>query len=129
MLWTGSPGFPGLVWFSFFHFGGSTLTSSVVVAVNIILCLGHAAQHVGFYFPDQGLNPGPLHWECEVLSHWTTRESPTVWFKNVHNSHLSSSLSSVFFASQHTLRGRSGLLFLCLFLKKILCVGTIVDLP
>ena len=92
--WTGSPGFPGLVWFSFFHFGGSTLTSSVVVAVNIILFLGHASQHVGFYFPDQGLNPGPLRWECEVLSHWTTRESPTVWFKNVCNSHLSSSVSS-----------------------------------
>ena len=25
------------------------------------------------WFPDQGLNPGPLHWECGV-SHWTTRE-------------------------------------------------------
>ena len=27
----------------------------------------------GIQFPDQGLNPGPLHWECG-LSHWTTRE-------------------------------------------------------
>ena len=63
--WTGSPGFPGLVWFSFFHFGGSTLTSSVVVAVNIILFLGHASQHVGFYFPDQGLNPGPSRESAE----------------------------------------------------------------
>ena len=24
----------------------------------------------------QGLNPGPLHWECRGLSHWTTREVP-----------------------------------------------------
>ena len=27
----------------------------------------------GIWFPDQGSNPGPLHWS---LSHWTTREAP-----------------------------------------------------
>ena len=26
-------------------------------------------------FPDQGLNLGPLHWECN-RSHWTTKEIP-----------------------------------------------------
>ena len=25
-------------------------------------------QHVGSSFPDKGLNPGPLHWECRVLA-------------------------------------------------------------
>ena len=28
-------------------------------------------RHVGSLFPDQGSNPGPLHWE-----HWATREIP-----------------------------------------------------
>ena len=31
----------------------------------------------GIQFPDQGLNPGPLHWE-HSLTHWTTREVPHV---------------------------------------------------
>ena len=62
---------------SFFSFGGSTLTSGVVVAVwffklfyysYLSLFLGHASQCVGLYFTDQELNPGPLHWECEVLT-------------------------------------------------------------
>ena len=62
---------------SFFSFGGSTLTSGVVVAVwffklfyysYLSLFLGHASQRVGFYFSDQELNPGPLRWECEVLT-------------------------------------------------------------
>ena len=37
------------------------------------LFLGHA---VASYFPDQGLNPCSLHWECRGLNHWTTREVP-----------------------------------------------------
>ena len=28
---------------------------------------------------DQGVGPGPLHWECS-LSHWTIREVPTFSF-------------------------------------------------
>ena len=28
------------------------------------------------YFPDQGLNPGPLHWEYEVLATWSWGKSP-----------------------------------------------------
>ena len=52
--------------------------------------LRSSLQHVGFlaatcklllatcgtYFPDQGLNLGPLLWELS-LSPWTTREVPT----------------------------------------------------
>ena len=37
----------------------------------------------GIWFPDQGLNLGPLHWEHGVLSHWTTRveiSSLTRWY-------------------------------------------------
>ena len=33
------------------------------------------AEACRVYFPDQGLNPGPLHWD-HSLSHWTTREVP-----------------------------------------------------
>ena len=32
-------------------------------------------QHVEIEFPDQGSNPGPLHWE-QSLSHLTSREVP-----------------------------------------------------
>ena len=28
---------------------------------------GCAAWHVGFYFPDQGWNPYPLHWKHKVF--------------------------------------------------------------
>ena len=31
----------------------------------------------GIWFSDQGSNLVPLHWECRLLSHWTTREVPT----------------------------------------------------
>ena len=30
----------------------------------------------GIQFPDQGLNPGPLHWECRPQWVWNTREVP-----------------------------------------------------
>ena len=30
-------------------------------------------------FPNQGSNPGPLHWE-QSLSHWTTTEVPCLQF-------------------------------------------------
>ena len=35
----------------------------------------------GIQSPEQELNKGPLHWECS-LSHWTTREVPTVRILN-----------------------------------------------
>ena len=28
----------------------------------------HLAEACGLWFPDQGLNPDPLHWECRVLA-------------------------------------------------------------
>ena len=28
----------------------------------------HAVLHAGCWFPDQGLNPCPLHWACQVLT-------------------------------------------------------------
>ena len=33
----------------------------------------------GIQFPDQGWNPGPLHWG-HSLSHWSTREAPRYYF-------------------------------------------------
>ena len=29
---------------------------------------GHTVQHVGSWFPDQGLNPLPLQWESKVFT-------------------------------------------------------------
>ena len=34
----------------------------------------------GIWFPDQGSNPGPLALGARNLSHWTTREVPTMYF-------------------------------------------------
>ena len=45
-------------------------------------CVRSSLQHAGSFscgtwdlFPDEGWNPGPLHWECGVC-HWTTNEVP-----------------------------------------------------
>ena len=45
-------------------------------------CARSSLQHAGSFscgtwdlFPDEGWNPGPLHWECGVC-HWTTKEVP-----------------------------------------------------
>ena len=39
----------------------------------------------GKWFPDQGADAGPLHWQCS-LSHWATREVPVrfVIFLKIH---------------------------------------------
>ena len=37
---------------------------------------GYAARHVGSQFPDQGLNPCPLHWKCGVLTTGPPGKSP-----------------------------------------------------
>ena len=48
-------------------------------------CLGLVALRcVGSYFPDQRLNPCPLHWK-EVCNHWTTREAPQLVVSLAHN--------------------------------------------
>ena len=55
--------------------------------LNIYLfgCAGSQLQHTGvliltvaceIWFPEQGLNLGPLHWGAMSLNHWTTREVP-----------------------------------------------------
>ena len=46
----------------------------ICIYVYIWLCWVLVAAR-GFYFPDQGSNPGPLHWVLS-LSHWTPREVP-----------------------------------------------------
>ena len=58
----------GLVWFSFFLLVGCCLLFKIILLFlfYLSLFLGQASQRVGFYFPDQELNPGPLRWECEV---------------------------------------------------------------
>ena len=37
-------------------------------SLGIFFFFGHAARHMGSQFPDQGLNPCPLHWEHGVLT-------------------------------------------------------------
>ena len=55
--------------------------------LNIYLfgCAGSQWQHTGsliftvaceVWFPEQGLNLGPLHWGATSLNHWATREVP-----------------------------------------------------
>ena len=38
-----------------------TLLLSFIIFKNF----GHTLRHMGPYFPDQGLNPSPLHWKAE----------------------------------------------------------------
>ena len=42
--------------------------------------LSHAARHVRSQLPDQGSNPRPLHWKCEVLTTGPPGKSLTVLF-------------------------------------------------
>ena len=53
-----------------------------------------SAVACGIYFCDHGLNPGPLHWEYRVLSHWTTRDKEMTYlpgnlpFFKIHVNHF-----------------------------------------
>ena len=40
-----------------------------------IFGFGYTVQLAGSWFPDQGLNSGPLRWE-HSLNHWITKEVP-----------------------------------------------------
>ena len=51
----------------------------VLAATRRFLFFCFVFQHVGIWFPDQGSNLRPLHWE-HSLSHWTTREVPIPLF-------------------------------------------------
>ena len=44
------------------------------------------------YLPDQGLNPGPLHWECRVLATGPLREAPLPFILKSHVKFAFSSL-------------------------------------
>ena len=48
--------------------------------VVLLVFLGHAVQHEGSWFPDQGLNPRPPALGAQNLNHWTTREVPSASF-------------------------------------------------
>ena len=37
--------------------------------VSLLFWGGHTMQYAGSKFPNQGLNPRPLHWRCRVLTH------------------------------------------------------------
>ena len=63
----------------------------LVAACGLLSCgiqtsqLWHANSQLwhacGIQFPDQGSNPGPLHWECGILpAPGTTREVPSLCF-------------------------------------------------
>ena len=43
--------------------------------LSSLLWGGHAMQHMGSQFPDQGLNPYSLHWKCGVLATGTPGKS------------------------------------------------------
>ena len=42
----------------------------------LLFIFGHALQHVGSQFLDQGSNLQPLHWQVLSLNHWTTMDAP-----------------------------------------------------
>lgn len=42
----------------------------------------------GLYFPDQRLNPGPLHWECRVTIVGPPGKYPILLLKMSYNIHL-----------------------------------------
>ena len=51
-----------------------------IFLINHFICLcGVPAVARGIYFPDEGSNPGPLHWECS-LSHQIIREGLVLYF-------------------------------------------------
>ena len=43
-------------------------------SIFVVAC-GILVVACGIWFPDQGLNPGPLHWACEVLAIRPPRKS------------------------------------------------------
>ena len=38
------------------------------ISFHFIIFFGHAARHVGSWFPNQGLNLSPLQWKLRVLT-------------------------------------------------------------
>ena len=42
--------------------------SEIKLFCQLFFCFSYTSQHVGSYFPDQGLNPCPLQWKCKVLT-------------------------------------------------------------
>ena len=48
-----------------------TLTGWNTTCFAVVWCMSELGLSCGLYFPDQGLNPGPLPWE-HSLNHWTT---------------------------------------------------------
>ena len=67
----------------------SRTTPLKYIFFNIYLCLlvfvagfELLAVACGVYFPDQGSNPGPQHWECSVLATGPSRKSLKCILKN-----------------------------------------------
>ena len=54
-------------WDSLSLFLGSDFESDSTESWRKKIFFGHSIQHVGFCFPDQGLNLCPLHWKHGVL--------------------------------------------------------------
>ena len=72
-----SPEIVGVAFFFFFYclfclLFGCTRSQLWHVGSSVMAC--------GIQFPEQGLNLGPLLWDCSLIQ-WTTREGPTVYFK------------------------------------------------
>ena len=54
---------------------------------TLFICLfkifGHTAWHVESQFPDQGSNPHPLQWKCEVLTTGPPGKSKRRWASSI----------------------------------------------
>ena len=53
-----------------------------------VLFFGHATQHVGSEFPNQGSNPCPLRWKCRVLTTEPPEYSPQLTIQSLLNSDI-----------------------------------------
>ena len=53
--------------FIFIYLFGRTRSSLQLAGSLVVVCGLLIAVH-GIWFPDQGANPGPLHWECVVFT-------------------------------------------------------------
>ena len=67
---------PGYFIFSLIHLAAQGLSCGRRDLWSVLWHAGSLVATCGIQFPDQGLNPSPLLWECGVLAQWTTREVP-----------------------------------------------------
>ena len=86
----------------FIYLARQNVTCGMQDLPSSLQCVRSLVVACRIQFPDQGLNPGLLHWEHRVFSHWTTREVHPLLICNFRSSFMYS-VSSFLFSSLWTL--------------------------